>query len=154
MRKVLRITLLGMVVLVAVTVLNIVVPAPGRITDPALPSNAVSFDRPITDIQIVYVGIDPVNFKVHLWVKNVGEAEILAIDSSDIFYKTSKTIDRLPYNASPCNGCWSYSIEGDTLWKPRVTVKVTLNLTTLASGDYLVRFVTPSGATAEQDFTV
>lgn len=94
-----------------------------------------------------------------MWVKDVGEAEILGIDSSDIFYKTSTTIDRLPYNASPCNGCWSYSIEGDTIegdtiLKPRVTAKVTLNLTTLASGDYLVRFVTPSGAAAEKDFPV
>ena len=143
-----------MVVVVTATVLNIVVLSLSRITDAALPFNTASYDRPITDIEIIYVGIDTGNFKVHLWVKNVGEAEILAIDSFDIFYETSTTIDRLPYNASPCNGCWSYSIEGDTIWKPRVTVKVTLNLTTLASGDYLVRFVTPSGAAAEKDFTV
>ena len=84
----------------------------------------------------------------------MGEAEILAIDSSDIFYKTSTATDRFPYNASPCNGCWSYSIEGETLWQPRVTVTVTLNLTSLASGDYVVRFVTPSVAAAEKDFTV
>ena len=51
-------------------------------------------------------------------------------------------------------GVGRISIEGDTLWNPRVTIKVTLNLTTLDSGDYLVGFVTASGVAAGKDFTV
>ena len=78
----------------------------------------------------------------------------MAIASGDLFYKTSPTFDRITYNAAACTDCWSYSIEDDTVWNPGVTIKVTLHLTTLPTGNYLVRFVTRNAVVAEKEFTV
>ena len=73
---------------------------------------------------------------------------------TDLFGKTSTTIDRFPYDASPCTYCWSYTIEDDTIWGPGGTIKVTVHLTAASSGDYVPSFFTSNGVTAEKEFTV
>ena len=151
MHRVIRNTLLITVVALSVTMIDIVV---GHITDPAPLPNASRSDRPNTDVVILHVAVDTDNSIVYVWVKNVGEADITAIDSSRVFYKSSTRFDNLPYNSSPCYDCWTYAIEDYSLWEPKVTVKVTVHLNTLASGNYVVRFVTPTGAIAEKEFTV
>ena len=159
MDKVLVTTLLTMAAVVAaVMVVNTMLPALGRSTSAVLSSSSAASERLKTDTEIIHVATDTSGSPkiVYTWVKNVGGAEITAIDSSDLFFKTSTTFDRLSYDAS-CSSdypCWTYSIEGDTIWRPGATIKVTINLTTLATGDYLVRFVTHNAVSAEKDFTV
>ena len=157
MDKVLVTTLLTMAAVVAaVMVVNTMLPALGRSTSAVLSSSTAASDRLKTDTEIIHVASDTSGSPkiVYAWVKNVGGAEITAIDSSDLFFKTSTTFDRLSYNASCSSDCWSYSIEDDTIWRPGATIKVTINLTTLGSGDYLVRFVTHNAVSAEKEFTV
>ena len=155
MDKVLVTTLLTMAAVVAaVMVVNTMLPALGRSTSAVLSSSTAASDRLKTDTEIIHVATDTSAFKVYAWVKNTGATEITAIDSGDLFYKTSSTFDRLPYNASACTDCWSYTIEDDTIWSPGVTIKVTVHLTTLPTGNYLVRFVTRNAVVAEKEFTV
>ncbi len=157
MDKVLVTTLLTMAAVVAaVMVVNTMLPALGRSTSAVLSSSSAASARLKTDTEIIHVASDTSGSPkiVYAWVKNVGGAEITAIDSSDLFFKTSTTFDRLSYNASCSSNCWSYTIEDDTIWRPGTTIKVTINLTTLASGDYLVRFVTHNAVSAEKEFTV
>ena len=141
-------------VVAAVMVVNTMLPALGRSTSAVLSSSTAASDRLKTDTEIIHVATDTATFKVYAWIKNTGATEIIAIDSGDLFYKTSTTFDRLTYNASACTDCWSYSIEGDTIWRPGTTIKITVHLTTLASGDYLVRFITHNAVSAEKEFTV
>lgn len=141
-------------VVAAIMVVNTMLPALGRSTSAVLSSSTAASDRLKTNTEIIHIATDTSTFKVYAWVKNVGAAEITAIDASDLFYKTSTSFDRLPYNAAACTGCWSYSIEDDTIWRPGATIKVTVHLTSLAAGDYMVRFVTHNAVAAEKEFTV
>lgn len=161
MDKVLVTTLLTMAAVVAaVMVVNTMLPALGRSTSAVLSSSTAASERLKTDTEIIHVATDTTGSPeiVYAWVKNVGGAEITAIDSSDLFFKTSTTFDRLSYDSSAsCSApCWTYTIEGssDTTWSPGDTIKLTINLSTLATGDYLVRFVTHNAVSAEKDFTV
>ncbi len=156
MDKVLVTTLLTMAAVVAaVMVVNTMLPALGRSTSAVLSSSTAASDRLKTDTEIIHIATDTATFKVYAWIKNTGASEITAIDSGDLFYKTSTTFDRLTYNASACTDCWSYSIEGGgTAWNPGDTIKVTLHLTTLPTGNYLVRFVTRNAVVSEKEFTV
>ena len=142
-------------VVAAVMVVNTMLPALGRSTSAVLSSSTAASDRLKTDTEIIHVATDTATFKVYAWIKNTGAAEITAINSGDLFYKTSTTFDRLPHNDDACTDCWSYSIEGgSTAWNPGDTIKVTLHLTTLPTGNYLVRFVTRNAVVAEKEFTV
>ena len=139
----------------AVMVVNTMLPALGRSTSAVLSSSTAASDRLKTDTEIIHVATDTATFKVYAWIKNTGATEIIAIDSGDLFYKTSTTFDRLTHGGSGCAApCWEYTVEDDTVWSPGVTIKVTLHLTTLPTGNYLVRFVTRNAVVAEKEFTV
>ena len=167
MDKVLVTTLLTMAAVVAaVMVVNTMLPALGRSTSAVLSSSTAASNRLKTDTEIIHVATDTSNPTkiVNAWVKNVGAANIDAIDLSDLFFlKTSATTSfaRLTYGANPCTAdCWEYCIEGTTCsqagtpWKPGDTIKITIRLGTLATGDYLVRFITHNAVAAEKEFTV
>ena len=158
MDKVLVTTLLTMAAVVAaVMVVNTMLPALGRSTSAVLSSSTAASNRLKTDTEIIHIATDTATFKVYAWIKNTGASEITAIDSGDLFYKTSTTFDRLPWDddaSCPASSCWSYIIEDDTVWNPGVTIKVTVHLTTLPTANYLVRFVTRNAVVAEKEFTV
>ncbi len=157
MDKVLVTTLLTMAAVVAaVMVVNTMLPALGRSTSAVLSSSTAASDRLKTDTEIIHVATDTATFKVYAWIKNTGASEITAIDSGDLFYKTSTTFDRLTPGDPGCTApCWEYTVEGSgTVWNPGDTIKVTVHLTTLPTGHYLVRFVTRNAVVAEKEFTV
>ena len=153
MDKVLVTTLLTMAAVVAaVMVVNTMLPALGRSSSAVLSSSAAASNRLKTDTEIIHISTDTSSFLVYAWVKNVGATDIIAITSSDLFFKTATTFDRLPHGSGA--QYWEYSIEDDTVWRPGVTIKITVHLTSLAAGDYLVRFVTHNAVTADKEFTV
>jgi len=156
MRRVLVFTGLVLAVVVVAAAVNIIVPALGRSTSDGLSSGTARSNWPKTEPVVIYVAADTSGSPeiVYAWVKNVGAAEITGIHSADLFVKTGTTSDRLTHDASCGTDCWSYSIEGDTVWRPGATIKITIKLSNLAAGDYLVRFVTSNGVAAEKEFTV
>ena len=99
MDKVLVTTLLTMAAVVAaVMVVNTMLPALGRSSSAVLSSSSAAADRLKTDTEIIHVSTDTTGSPelVYAWVKNVGAADILAITSSDLFFKTDTTFDRSP----------------------------------------------------------
>ena len=153
MDKVLATTLLTMAAVVsAVLVINALLPSVGKGTSALVSSGDAAAQRIKTDVHIVHVATDTSSNQIYFWVKNIGAAEILAINRSDVFLKTAGSYDRLPYASGP--QYWDYQIEDETIWRPSVTNKITIYLPSLAPGDYLVRFSTNNGVTAEMAFSV
>ena len=137
----------------AIMVVNAVLPAVSRSSGALISSSGQASERIKTDLDIIHVVGDSSGNLVYVWLKNVGGVNILAISNSDMFLKTPTANDRLPHGSG--TEYWDYVIEGgDTLWKPTVTVKATLHLTSLAAGDYKVTFITINGTVAEKEFTI
>ena len=153
MDKVLVTALLTMAAVVsAVLVINALVPSVGKGSSALVSSGDAAAQRIKTDVYIIHVASDASTSQIYLWVKNVGASEILAIDRSDVFLKTAGSYDRLPYASG--SQYWDYQIEDETIWRPSVTNKITIYLSSLAPGNYLVRFSTNNGVTAEKAFSV
>ena len=156
MDKVLVTTLLTMAAVVAaVMVINTMIPALGSSGSSVLSSSSAASDRIKTNVEIITVSASASTTAVHVWIKNVGSSEVLAINQSDLFYQTETTFDRLAYNDTPTASTWRYDVEGGGTWKPHSTVHVIITLASApASGDYLVRFVTNNGVSDEESYSV
>lgn len=154
MDKVIVTALLTMAAVVAaVMVVNSLIPVVGRGSSALVSSSETAAQRIKADIDIIHVASDASANEVFVWIKNVGSAEIVAIDRSDLFLRTASAYDRLPYGAGP--EYWDYIIEGgETTWRPAATSKITIHLSSLPSGEYLVRFLTYNGVVAEKPFSV
>jgi len=112
-------------------------------------------DRMQSQIKIIQVAND--GYDIHVWVKNVGTAEIVSIEQSDVFFGPTDNFSRVVYGTSgPPYPYWNYQIEGDSdSWNPAVTIKVSIHMeTSLSSGTYLVKMVIPNGISEEKVFGV
>jgi len=108
-----------------------------------------------TDIEIIAVASNVAGTQIDAWVKNVGTAQIMALDKSDVFVITPGTrFDAMTHAASgdntwtevPAGASWS---RGDTLH-----VVITLpSASPLATGDHSIRVSTPNGVTADKFFS-
>ena len=167
MDKVLTTTLLTIAaVIAAVLVINTMLPVLGSSGSSVISSSEAASDLLKTDIDIIHVSTattTPAN--IYVWIKNVGAADVLAVNQSDVFLQIGTTsFDRVEYDetasttdcsASAVTGKWRYCIEeSETTWKPGNTLKITITLASLAEGDYLVRYSTRNGVTDEKSFTV
>lgn len=140
-------------VVAAVALMNAVYPAVTRGSGALLESSGIVAERVRTDIEIVFVAGNTSTNQVTLWVKNVGSETVLGIEKSDLFLKTPTEIKRIPYNSGTER--WTYALEdGATNWQKAVTLKVTVDLTSLGTGLYEVRLIVPNGASAEKQFSV
>ncbi len=153
MDKVLTTALLTIAAVVAaVMVINALLPSVGKSSNALISSQEAATQRIKTDIEIIHVASDTSLNRVYVWVKNIGASEILAIDRSDIFLKTATSYDRLPYGAGA--QYWDFIIEDDTSWRPSATSKITIYLSALPAGDYLVQFFTHNAVAAQKAFSV
>ena len=152
MDKVLVTTLLTIAAVVAaVMVINTMLPALGSGGSSVLSSSSVASSQIKTNVDIIAVSTNTTTPAVYVWVKNVGATDVLAIDKSDVFLQTPTDYIRMSYNETPG---WVYIIENGTVWKPGNTVKVTITLTSLAEGEYVVKFTTNNGVSDEESFSV
>lgn len=140
-------------VVAAIMVINAILPSLGRSSGALTESSGSAADRIKTDIDVIHVSSSTSTSQVFVFVKNVGSHTILAISDADVFLKTATTYDRLPYGSGAQT--WSYALQGGyTAWKPGATLKITLQLTSLTSGDYEVRIITQNGVSAVKAFSV
>ncbi len=96
------------------------------------------------------------NFDIFLWVKNIGTTRILGVDQVDIFLGQEGSFQRVPHTtyAGATFPRWSYTLENGTEWGDSVTIKISVDYSsTLASGTYFVKVVTPQGAADEHYFS-
>ena len=153
MDKVIVTALLTMAAVVsAVLVVNALMPTVGKSSSALIANGNAAAERIKANIEIVHIASDASTNQVYVWVKNVGATNILAIDRSDLFLKTSNSFDRLPYGSGV--QYWENQLEDDILWRPTVTNKITIHLSSLPPGDYLVRFSTHNGVITEKAFSV
>ena len=92
--------------------------------------------------------------KITVWVKNIGNKNIVPVTSSDIIVTTPSEVLRLPYDSACSNECWDYSIEeGGSDWDKTATVKFTLS-TAVDTGVYNVIVSVVNSVSATKDFSV
>jgi archaellum component FlaG (FlaF/FlaG flagellin family) len=156
MDKVLTATLLTMAAVVAaIMVINTMLPALGKASSSLISSTGAASDQIKTNLDIVHVATNTSTNQILVYVKNIGTIEITDIDSSDVFLQTgTATYDRITYNAGS-NPKWIYTIQDSaTAWTQNRTVLITITVSSLTSGDYKVRIVTPNGVSTEESFSV
>ena len=139
-------------VIAAVAVMNAVMPAVGRGTSALVAASNAASSQLKTDVKIVFATGDTTSNQITFWMKNVGAEKVRAIDKSDLFLTTPTTVSRIPYDEG--TEFWTYSMENGTDWVQGVTVKVTIQLTSVAAGSYAINFIVPNGSSATREFSV
>src|SRR3990172_9219252 len=167
MDKVITTMLLIMAAVVAtVVVVNSVLPSIQRTSSDIATASDVVGTRLRSDIKIIeatgVAGQDTVN----VWVKNVGAADIPALDKIDVFFGETANFQRVAYDAAPTcpnpsppprtQSCWQYTLENDTEWAPFATLRITIYLTynLAASTEYVNKVVLPNGLSASKTFSL
>ena len=171
MDKVLTTTLLTMAAVVAaIMVINTMIPVLGTSGSSILSSSGAAAEQIKTDVEIIAVHVETstawTTSSISVWIKNVGAAEVLAIDLSDVFVQAGTTsftrysFQGVGLTAVAADG-WTYAIQdGKTSWTPRVTVKVTIAFTgemgPNGNGiqDYIVKYTTNNSVGDEETFSL
>ena len=148
-------------VVAAVMVINTMIPVLGSSGSSVLSSSSAASDRIKTNVEIIAVHslATTTTSTISVWIKNVGAAEVLAIDLSDVFVQEGTTsFQRYSYaNTLDLEAdSWTYEIQdSQPSWKPSTTIKLTIAFSGLmASGDYIVKFTTNNGVGDEESFSV
>lgn len=161
-------------VIAAVAIMNAIYPAVTR-SSSALTAASGSVDERIkTNIEVVHVvgelsssstWVDTNSnslFDFFAWVKNVGDARVVAVDETDIFFGQPGGIERVPYtdDAGASYPQWSYAIENGSDWNQSVTLKITVSFDDgcpsciKPTGTYFIKVVTPNGVSNEHYFSM
>ena len=136
-------------------------PSIGHSVDSLREAQSATEERIKSDIDILLVVQDPQKSdSLIVWVKNVGSTTIGSIQYTDLFLSNSQGAELLSYSTDSTANTWSYCLESqsgcsfDTVWKPTVTMKATVTMTSLIPGDYNILLVLPLGVQSQKDFTV
>jgi len=85
-----------------------------------------------------------------IWVKNVGDTRIAAIERLDLFFGTEGDFARIPHASESASGInWQATIENASEWTPTATLRITLHNAPLRAGRQFVKVVAPSGVAHE-----
>ena len=87
-------------------------------------------------------------FEVFLWIKNVGDARITALDDLDIFFGPEGNFARIAHETDSGGGTpyWSWTLENAAEWTPTATLRVTIHYgAALSTGRYFAKVTVPSG---------
>jgi hypothetical protein len=138
-------------------VFNSVYPMINRSTQ-AMSTMADTVDeRMKSRINIVHAANSADRTEVYIWIKNVGDQRITAVEQSDLFFGLENDFDRVPYSgdAPGSNPCWDYSLENDTEWTTSATIKITVTYTSdPGHGTYFVKFIIPNGISDDFYFSM
>ena len=136
-------------------------PSIGQSVDSLRETHITVAEQINSDINIILAVQDPDNSdSLIVWVKNVGGTTIENIENTDMFLTTPQGVQFLSYGTDSADNTWSYCLEGPTQcssspsWKPSVTMKATITMNGLVSGDYNILLVLPVGIQDHKDFTV
>ena len=161
-------------VIAAIAIMNAIYPAVTR-SSSALTAASSSIDERIkTNIEIVHavgelsstsswVDTNSNNlFDFFAWVKNVGDARVVAVDETDVFFGQPGGIERVPYtdDAGSSYPQWSYSIENGSEWSQAATIKLVVSFDdgcpscSKPTGTYFIKVVTPNGVSNEHYFSM
>ena len=97
-------------------------------------------------------------FDIFVWVKNVGDTRNLTVSDTDLFLGPKGNFTRIPHDTEVEAGIyprWNSSIENDTEWGPKATIKITVTYSsTQAQANYDSKVVIPNGVSDEYFFSL
>lgn len=91
-------------------------------------------------------------FDVFSWVKNIGDARIIALNRIDVFFGPEGNFARIPYvdEAGGAYPYWSYQIENGSEWIPTGTLQIAVHYQTpLPTGRYFLKVALPNGISSD-----
>ena len=155
-------------------IINAIFPVVSRTSGAITTSSAKVDDRLRSDIEIIHaVGeldsggsfVDTNGngrFEIFVWVKNVGDTRILALEEIDVFVGQIGSFERIPHQVEVEAGVyprWSQDVEGqsdDTQWTPKQTLKISIDYDTdtQSQGSYDIKVIIPNGITDEYFFSM
>jgi hypothetical protein len=136
-------------VIMAITLFNAMYPAITQGNDAITNMQYRISDQMKTQINILHAAT--AGGIVTIWVKNTGDARIVGLDSSDLFFGPEGNFVRIPYGTGSPH--WEYLVENGTDWIPRATLRIAIyNFSPLNSGRYYIKMTLPNGISAE-DYT-
>ena len=155
-------------------IINAIFPIVSRTSGAITTSSAKVDDRLRSDIEIIHaVGeldsggsfVDTNGngrFEIFVWVKNVGDTRILALEEIDVFVGQIGSFERIPHQVEVEAGVyprWSQDVEGqsdDTQWTPKQTLKISIDYDTdtQSQGSYDIKVIIPNGITDEYFFSM
>jgi hypothetical protein len=138
-------------------VFNSVYPMINR-SSQAMSSMAETVDeRMKSRINIVHAASSANRTEVYLWVKNVGDQRVVAIEESDLFFGLENDFDRIAYTDDVIGSepGWAYSIENDDEWLTSATIKITITFENdPGTGTYFAKFIIPNGISDDFYFSM
>jgi len=85
-----------------------------------------------------------------IWVKNVGDTRIAAVERLDVFFGAEGNFARIPHASESTSGpYWQETVENAPEWTPTATLRITLHNAPLQAGRQFVKVITPSGVAHE-----
>lgn len=111
-------------------------------------------DRMKYQISIIHASAVENNgqFNIYGWVKNIGDARIIALTQMDLFFGPEGNYTRIPQQ-SEAQGAfpyWTWQVEGGSNWEPTGTLQITIHYqSALASGRYFMKVILPNGVSSE-----
>lgn len=85
-----------------------------------------------------------------IWVKNVGDTRIAAVERLDLFFGTEGNFMRIPHASESVAGpYWQATVENASEWTPTATLRITLHNAPLHAGRQFVKVIAPSGVAHE-----
>lgn len=154
-----KVIVTGLLVIGSVTAALVVIltigPSVSGSSQSVLESQREASIRIKTNIEIIAVAANSGGTLVDAWVKNVGVASILGLDTSDVFVITpGSRFDAMAYAASGDN-TWTETPLGAS-WNRGETLHMAITLpvgSPLVTGDHMIRVSTPNGIVAERAFS-
>jgi len=161
-------------VIAAIAIMNAIYPAVTRSSSALTAASSTVDERIKTNIEIVHVvgelsststWVDTNSnnlFDFFAWVKNVGDARVVAVDETDVFFGQPGGIERVPYtdDAGSSYPQWGYSIENGSEWNQAATIKLVVSFDdgcpscSKPTGTYFIKVVTPNGVSNEHYFSM
>lgn len=156
----------------AVAIINAIYPALTRSSSAVITASGKVDDRLKSDIEIIHVAAEVDangafsdtnangKFDIFVWVKNVGDTRIFSVTDVDVFLGQTGEFVRVPHQSevnSTVYPRWRESIENDTEWAPKATLKITVTYETSTpepSGTYYVKVIAPNGVSDEAFFSI
>ncbi len=82
-------------IVAVMALINAVIPAAGKSSGALLMANAEAADRISTDIEIIHASGNATTNKITVWVKNIGNKNIVPVTASDIIVTMPSDVIRL-----------------------------------------------------------
>lgn len=110
-------------------------------------------DRMKTQITVIHASSENGKRDIAAWVKNVGDATIIAVTHVDVFFGPEGNFIRIPHETQAAQGTfpyWTAQVEGGGDWSPTGTLEIVIhNRDPLAAGRYYLKFSLPNGVSSE-----